>query len=181
MKTGIIYVFVLTLAFQMAEAQVKATCDFDKTVDFSQFKTFKFTDEALNYEMQELNRKRFLDAIREQMSAKGLTEAQDADLLVNFYINAHQEQRQTANTNYYGAGGRYAYRWGMGFSTTTIDVESYVAGTVFIDLIDAESNNLVWQGRGAGTYQENITPEKREKRINKGVAKIFKAYPPNVK
>jgi hypothetical protein len=57
-------------------------------------------------------------------------------------------------------------------------VESYIGGTVFIDLIDAKSNQLVWQGRGAGTYQENISPEKREKRINKGVAKIFKNYPP---
>jgi hypothetical protein len=177
-KRQLVLAFVLSLAFQISEAQVKATYDFDKTVDFSQYKTFKFTDEALNYQMQELNRKRIIEAIKGQLMARGITEAEDADVLVNFHINAQQEQRQTANTNYYGAAGRYSYRWGGGFSTTTIDVESYIAGTVFIDLIDANSNELVWQGRGEGTYQEDISPEKR---INKGVAKIFKNYPPKVK
>jgi len=181
MKTQLIFTIVFSLIIQMATAQVKTTYDYDGSVDFSQYKTFKFTEDALNYEMQQLNRNRLIEAIREQLFSKGFQESQDADVLINFYINAHQEQRQTANTNYYGAGGRYAYRWGGGFSTTTIDVESYIAGTVFIDLIDAERNELVWQGRGAGTFQENISPEKREKRINKGVAKIFKKYPPKEK
>ena len=107
--------------------------------------------------MQELNRKRIIEAIRNQLVAMGMTEAEDADVFVNFYVNAHKEQRQSANTNYYGAGGRYAYHWSAGFSTTTINVESYIAGTVFVDLIDAGRNNLVWQGRGAGTYQEDIS------------------------
>jgi hypothetical protein len=181
MKTQFIFTIVFSLIIQIATAQVKTTYDYDGSVDFSQYETFKFTEDALSYEMQQLNRNRLIEAIREQLIAKGFQESEDADVLVNFYITAHQEQRQTANTNYYGAGGRYAYRWGGGFSTTTIDVESYIAGTVFIDLIDAERNELVWQGRGAGTFQENISPEKREKRINKGVAKVFKNYPPKIK
>lgn len=180
MKTRISFILLILIQTQLF-AQVKTTYDYDGSVDFSQYKTFKFTEDASNYEMQELNRKRMLDAIRNELISKGLSESDKADVFVNFYINAHQEQRQTANTNYYGAGGRYAYRWGAGFSTTTIDVESYIAGTVFIDLIDAGENNLVWQGRGDGTYDENISPEKREKRINKGVAKIFKNYPPKTK
>lgn len=181
MRTPFFFFVILALGSQWAAAQVKATYDYDKTVDFSQYHTFQFTEEALNYQMQELNRKRILDGIREQLQAKGLSEAQNADVLVNFYITAEQKQRQTANTNYYGAGGVYGYRWGTGFSTTTINVESYIAGTVFVDLIDTGSNNLVWQGRGSGTYQENISPEKRDKRINKGLAKIFKNYPPKKK
>jgi hypothetical protein len=181
MKTQFIFTIVFSLIIQITAAQVKTTYDFDGSVDFSHYKTFKFSEDALSYEMQQLNRNRLIEAIREQLISKGLQESADADVLVNFYINAHQEQRQTANTNYYGAGGRYAYRWGGGFSTTTIDVESYIAGTVFIDLIETERNELVWQGRGAGTFQENISPAKREKRINKGVAKVFKNYPPKIK
>lgn len=180
MKTCIAAIGFFLLNFQ-SFGQVQATCDYDKTVDFSQYKTFKFTEEALHYEMQELNRRRILEAIRNEMTTKGLQESDDADLLVNFHISAHLEEQQTATTNYYGAGGRYAYRWGTGFSTTSIDIDTYVAGTVFIDLIDADENHLVWQGRGAGTYQEDISPEKRAKRIDKGVAKIFKKYPPPVK
>jgi hypothetical protein len=180
-KINILWRILILLISTQSFAQVKTSYDYDKIVDFGQLKTFKFTEDAINYDIQELNRKRILDAIRDQLISKGMSESQDADILVNFYFNAHQEQRQTANTNYYGAGGRYNYRWGAGFSSTTIDVESYIAGTIFIDLIDDESNSLIWQGRGTGTLQENISPEKREKRINKAIAKIFKKYPPVLK
>ena len=180
MKTFIAAISLMLLHSQ-SFGQVRATYDYDKSVDFSQYKTFKFADDALNYEMQQLNRSRMLEAVRNEMTLKGVQESDNADMLVNFYISAHLEEQQTATTNYYGMGGRYAYRWGAGFSTTSIDVDTYIAGTVFIDLIDARENSLVWQGRGEGTYQEDISPEKREKRINKGVAKIFKNYPPKVK
>ena len=36
--------------------------------------------------------------------------------------------------------------WGGGFSTTTINYDTYVDGTLFIDMIDTKKNQLVWQG-----------------------------------
>ena len=171
----------LLLLYMTGYGQLKTTYDYDQTVDFSLYKTFRFTEDAKSYAIQELNRNRMLEAIRTQLQAKGLTESEEADLDVNWYIRASEQERATSTSNYYGAGGRYGYRWGGGFSTSTIDVESYIVGTVFIDLVDTESNSLVWQGRGEGTYQESISPEKRSKRINKGVAKIFKKYPPEAK
>ena len=165
----------------LATAQVQASYDYDKEADFSAVKTYKISEDALNYQMNELNRDRIINAIKAQLNAKGLSESDNPDVLINFHIKLGEEQRATENTTYYGAGGRYGYRWGGGFSTSTIDVDTYTVGTVFVDMIDAGKNELIWQGRGSGTYQENISPEKRDKRITKGMAKIFKKYPPKAK
>ncbi len=64
------------------------------------------------------------------------------------------------------------------FTTTNINVDEYIEGTIFIDMIDKENSRLVWQGRGIGTINEHVNAEKREKRIKKSIAKIFNKYPP---
>ncbi len=58
---------------------------------------------------------------------------------------------------------------GGGFSTTTINYDTYVDGTLFIDMIDASKKQLVWQGRGTKTIDQDASPQKREENINYAV------------
>ncbi|MDH3708911.1 MAG: DUF4136 domain-containing protein [Cyclobacteriaceae bacterium] len=162
--------------FSTSLAQVKVTYDYDNQADFASYNTYKFTKEAMELPVNDLNRKRLLDAVSNQLSAKGFSASDNPDVWVDISVSAQQKEGATATTGYYGSG--YRYRWGGGFSTTTINTYDYIEGTIFIDLIDASSKQLVWQGRGVGTVSESVKPEKREQRIKKGVAKIFKKYPP---
>jgi hypothetical protein len=173
-----LFYLLLILITSSAAAQVSVSTDYDKTVDFSKFKTYKYTDEALNLPMTSLNQERLIEALTSALAEKGFSPSEDPDLLVDVTISAEQKQTATETTNYYGTG--YRYRWGGGFSTSTINVSDYTEGTIFLDLIDASNNQLVWQGRGVGTVQENSSPEKREKRINKAMTKIMKKYPPKM-
>ena len=166
---------LMLLSIQMV-AQVSVSSDYDKSVDFSKYKTYKYTDEAMNLPVTSLNQQRLIEALSDAMASKGFTQSDDPDIRVDLTISTQQKQTATETTNYYGTG--YRYRWGGGFSTSTINVNDYTEGTIFLDFIDAESNQLVWQGRGVGTVQEKSSPEKREKRANKGMAKILKKYPP---
>jgi len=50
-------------------------------------------------------------------------------------------------------------------------------GTVIVDLVDGASNALIWRGVATDTLLTNPTPEKSEKRINKGMEKLFRNYP----
>ena len=168
--------FLLSLFAVSALAQVKVSYDYDNQADFASYKTYKFTDDAMKLPINDLNRKRMLDAISSELAKKGFSPSDDPDVWVDVVVTAQQKQSSTASTNYYGSG--YRYRWGGGFSTTNISTHDYIEGTVFIDLIDAKTKQLVWQGRGVGTVAESIKPEKREQRIKKGTAKIFKKYPP---
>ena len=40
---------------------------------------------------------------------------------------------------------------------------------------------VVWRGVVSGTIDPNQKPDKREKKLNKALTKLFKNYPPKVK
>jgi hypothetical protein len=70
-----------------------------------------------------------------------------------------------------GPGG-----WGMNQQPM---VSTQSEGTLFIDLIDANKKELVWQGMGTGYLPRNI--EKKDARIKEFVSKVMEKFPPEVK
>jgi len=180
MKKIIFPVIAFLFVLAACGPSITVSSDYDKTADFASYKTFNFTDDVDKLQISSLNLTRAKDAITAELAKKGVTKAtSNPDLLVDIKVRARMEQSATATTTgspYYGAG--YRYGWGGGFSTTSVNVENYTVGTVFIDLIDAKKSQLVWQGRGEKTIDENASAEKREKRIQEGMARIFEKYPP---
>jgi hypothetical protein len=168
---------VLVLLIASSCASVRVSSDFDKTAPFTGYKTYAFTPEALNLNIEELNRKRLITAIENELSLKGFTKSEKPDVLVDVKISGEKKQTATA-TNMGGYG--YGYRYGWGGGTTTINYDSYTEGTVFVNMIDAASNSVVWQGRGVGTVDPEASAEKREKNINYAIKQIFTKYPPKI-
>lgn len=161
-------------------ATVKVSSDFDRNAEFDGYKTYKFTPEAMNLPVDDINKTRILTAVEQELSLKGFTKSDNPDVLIDLKISSVSKQTATATTTpTYGAG--YRYRWGGGFSTTTIDYEHSIEGTLYVDIIDASKSQLVWQGRGVGTINPDIKPEKREQNINAAVKKVFEKYPPEIK
>ena len=67
----------------------------------------------------------------------------------------------------------------MVFWSTNLNINQYTEGTLFIDFIDKNNNELIWQGIGSGAMKmSNI--DKKEERIKEFVSKIISAYPPNL-
>ena len=156
---------------------VKVSSDFDREANFTSYKTYSFTKEALELPVGDINRKRVLDAVANELAAKGLTSSDQPDVWVDLKVNTQQKESATASSSSpYGAG--YGYRWGGGFSTTTINVHQYTEGTLFVDIIDADKKQLVWQGRAVGTLDPDASAQKRETNINAAVKQIFTKYPP---
>ena len=159
---------------------IKISSDFDRTAGFASYKTYSFTEEALTLPINDLNRNRLLKAVETEMAAKGFTKSDsNPDVMIDLKLKGEQKQTATAtNTGGYGYG--YRYGWGGGFSTTTINYDTYVDGTLFVDMIDAKKNQLVWQGRGTATLDPDASEAKREKNINYAVKQIFTKYPPKI-
>jgi hypothetical protein len=172
MKKLILPILILVLA--SACATIKVSSDFDKAASFSSYKTYAFTTEALNLNIEELNRKRILTATENELAAKGFTKSENPDVLVDVKITGEKKQTATATST-----GGYGYRWGGG--TTYVNYDSYVEGTMFIEMIDAAKKEIVWQGRGVGTIDPNASAKKREENINYAVKQIFTQYPPKAK
>jgi len=173
----ITFLFLLALGIFGACSTIKVSSDFDREANFAGYKTYAFTPDAEALPVGDINRKRIMDAVSNELTAKGLTKSDQPAVWIDLKIKAQQMESATATTSSpYGAG--YGYRWGGGFSTTTINVEHYVEGTLFVDMIDVSKKQLVWQGRAVGTLDPDADAKKREYNINQAVKQIFTKYPP---
>jgi len=167
----------LLLLFVVAScSSVKVYSDFDKNADFSQYKTYAFHKRGIDKaEISELDKKRILHAIDNELSKKGMTKSENPDLLVTIFT----KERERVDVNQYNAGWGYGWRWG--WNPYLWGGQSYVStsteGTLYIDLIDAKKKELIWQGEGVGYLTENRS--QKEKQINEFVAKILEQFPPS--
>ncbi|MDI1257275.1 MAG: DUF4136 domain-containing protein [Flavobacterium sp.] len=177
MKT-IRFIPLLLLVILSSCASVQVAHDYDKNVDFSQYKTYAFYKAGVDkVEISDLDKKRILHAIEDELNAKGFTKSEKPDVLVNIFTKS----REQVEVNQFNAG--WGYGWGYGWNPygwggrTT--VTSSTEGTLYIDLIDAKKKELIWQGEGTGELTKNV--DKKEKVIKDFVAKILAQYPPQLK
>jgi hypothetical protein len=64
--------------------------------------------------------------------------------------------------------------------STTTSSTIYI-GSLAFDMYDAAGKTLVWRGLASKQLDTKANPEKRQKNLDKGMAKLFKNYPPKVK
>jgi hypothetical protein len=173
---------ILFVAFLPAcSPSLKVTSDYDRTADFSKFKTYSFSPESQNLPINDLNKRRILSEVETQLAAKGFTKGDPGDILVDIRVSAQERKEATAYTSGNGYGMYGGYRYGGGFQTTNYSVQTYVDGTLIISFIDVQKKELVWQGTGVKTLDPDATADKREKNITEAVKGIIAKYPPGQK
>ncbi|KJD32648.1 lipoprotein [Tamlana sedimentorum] len=162
---------------------VKVAADYDKKANFNNYKTFAFFKTGIDKaEISDLDKRRILRAIEAELLAKGFTKSENPDLLISLFTKSNQRVDVYNNAWGYGAWGwggwgpwgGFGPGWGWGWNQPTTSVST--EGTLFIDLIDAEKKELIWQGMGTGYLSRNV--EKKEERIQEFVTEIMKKYPP---
>ena len=172
MKT-IKFLSLLLLCVVASCSSVQVNTDYDKAVDFTQYKTYAYYKTGIDkVEISDLDKKRILRSIDESMLAKGFTKSDTPDLLIN--INAKSEKNVNVNQFYAG----YGYGWGLGWSPYWGDasLSSSTDGILTIDLIDAKKKELIWQGEGIGYLTKNT--DEKDENIKAFVTKILAQYPP---
>ena len=179
------FILATIVIISSACSGIKVTTDLDKTANFTKYQTVSFLgwQEDIDQVLNQLNRDRLRDAVKDEMWKRKLKLVDDnGDLVISLYLVVDQKTSITAYSSYYGGGGRgrYGYRrggwgWGHGNSTTTYSESDYLQGTLVVDAFDQTSGDLVWQGVGTGVVSQK--PQKREKNMPKVVAKILKDFP----
>ena len=156
---------------------ISATSDWDETYDFSTLATYAWTEQGLEGGVSEIMLRRMHLAVDEELSAKGLTKADvyTADVLLAYHTGTQDQQQY--DTYGYGAGGWWGGYWGGGMTTTT--VRTYSEGTLILDVVDREKNELIWRGSASKTIDEMASPEERVKTIQDAVSKLLKDFPPS--
>lgn len=169
--------FILVIVLTSCSS-VRVNQDYDKNVDFSQYKTYAYHKAGVDkVEISDLDKKRILRSIDEVMAAKGFTKSETPDLLINFFT----KEREQVDVNQFNMGWGYGWGWGwnpwMWGSNTSVN--RYTEGTLTIDVIDAKKKELIWQGQGEGVLTKNM--DKKDEKIKEFVSKILEQYPPQKK
>ena len=170
--------FFVTMSYSQ-----KVTGDYEKSTDFSTYKTYMFVgwQDDSDQVMNDFDRKRLRESIKSEMDARQFEFVESGgDMAVSLYVVVDEKTSTTAYTNYYGGAGygrgRRGYGgWGHGSATTSYSENDYLQGTLVLDMYDTASKDLIWQGVATGTITEK--PEKREKKIPKAVTKLMKKFP----
>lgn len=155
---------------------IRVATDYDSSVGFENFKTYAFLSKGIDAaKISDLDKKRILKAIDQEMALKGFVKNQTPELLIN--ISVTSKERVYAD-GFYGSGfwgwggwGLNPFMWGGGSY-----LRSYTEGVLYVDVLKASSKELIWQGKASGFLKG--TRKKKEAKIREFVEKILEDFPP---
>jgi hypothetical protein len=155
--------------------------NFDRTTDFSRFKTYKWVELKGAQKLDELTDKEIKAALDAELVRKGLTktDGDNADLYVGYQASVSQEKQFTSYSTDWGYGPGWGRGWygGTGSTTTQGQTSTIYTGQLALDMYDSANHSLVWRGVASKTLDPKAKPEKRQKNIEKASAKLLKNYP----
>jgi hypothetical protein len=173
----------LALAAGCAGQQV--TTDYSPATSFSQYKTFALVMPP-DTGAQQLLDQRVRNAVQAQLTTKGLSLADrdNADLYVGYgIIDKTHSQIYSYNEGWGWGGGRWGWRyWRSGVAwpmTVQRRIETYTDGTVVVNLVDAKTKQVVWEGEVPDVVNLPVdNPVRATQEVDAAVTKLFTKYPP---
>jgi hypothetical protein len=157
---------------------IKVSADYDRSVNFSAYKTFAMYDVKASSNVNKLNQDRIEKYIRMEMTKRGYVESKvNPDLRVNAVTVLKNRRGISASTSYYGGGFYRPYGvWGAPVSGyTSVSTYDYKDGSLVIDVIDSKINKMVWTGSAVAEIYNS--PKNPEEAISTTVTKIMAGYP----
>lgn len=155
--------------------------------DLSVYQTFSFVD-PLSTDREgyaSLISQQLKFSTRRELELLGLSytdDAAQAELLVNFHAHLDERIRTRSVPDPYLGPRFYDYRYGYyqpwPTYTTRTEIEQYSEGTLVVDLIDAASKEMVWEGVARNTVNEHYRRD-AARLIDQAVVDMFKQFPHN--
>lgn len=183
---------VLALIFLSSCTSVRVLSDYDQKANFNEYKSYAFYKTGIDKaQISDLDKKRILRAVEAEMTARGFVKSDSPDILISIFTK-EQERVDIYNNNFgwggfggWGWGGFGGWGWGGlgwggfgGWGGGNM-VSTSTEGSLYIDLIDTKTKQLVWQGKGEGTLANTKNIQKKEQRIQLFVSQIMEQYPPS--
>lgn len=163
MKSTIVAVVALVMTTTAAYAQ-KVSVDSDPAAPFATYKTYAWVEGTPAPDP--INEERIHSEVDAQLAARGLAMNTSAPgLIVATHVTTKEHQELVVNG--FGPGP-----WWGG---ATAQVETRTEGTLVVDLYDAKTKKMIWQGIASATASDK--PSKNAKEINKALDKMFKKFP----
>jgi len=176
---------VLVLVSATALAQ-KTKVGYDKAADFSRYKTYSLVKRPIP-PAHPLAYASVMGVIEQELTQKGLKEVPDkGDLMLQYTTGVESQTAVSATTPVLPSYGGVpptidSTMWTGNLGAPGGGMSSFVTeGELALEFVDAAQNKVVWRG----VLKERIDAEQKSKtldRIEKGVAKLLKDFPPAAK
>ena len=161
-------------------SSISVNSDYDQSVNFTKLHTYSLMKETNSKEdgppPNTLVMSRIDNAIRKQLDMKGFRKVtENPDFLVAYHASV-DEKTVFHSTPYYGGGVGFGH---VGVAYQDVYQTQYEEGTLIIDILNPQSNTLLWRGTAKGAVDERDNPTEKTQQINEAVAKILKTFPPS--
>jgi hypothetical protein len=169
---------ILLVALLAACRSPQVGYDYDRSADFGRYRSYAWVSDA-----QEATGDKRLDsalvnariraAIDSQLRAKGYVVSADGspDFLVGYYAGMKDLLKGASTQNYIGDRAH-------GTFTTVSDIQAYHEGTLLIDIVDATSQQMVWQASARADVDQSLGPKERDAKVNDIVKAMLAHFPP---
>jgi hypothetical protein len=154
----------LFLTLVLATAAV-AQVSFDDATDFGAYRSYAWKEgtPARNMDMQDL----IVKGVDRELQSKGLARVESKpDMYVTTYVLP-----DTVTADELAKNNSLEFWSGV----TSVSPTDTGAGTLVVDLVDADSEKTVWRGVAAETIKGSF--KKMANRVDAAIAKMFKRYP----
>jgi hypothetical protein len=171
-----VLVTAMSVLAAIACSTLQVSYDYDRTADFSKFKTWSLKDDGSI--SNPLILRRFENAVNDEMTRRGITRNNDNP---DIWVAAHTRMSTQTQIQTFDSGWGYGWGWrggygGGGMSTST--VQQIPVGTLIVDIVDAQRKELVWRGTATDTLSPTSSPEEKDKKLSEAISKMFANFPP---
>jgi hypothetical protein len=153
----------------------KVKVEWDRTTDFSPYKTFKWekipTPRTPSSEMENL-----IHQITDvQLEAKGLKKVatDEPDLYVGYSITLGQPKQEAVSKP---STTESAWQTGGAWSGNIASDKAERKGTLRIEIADRRKNLLVWRGTVMAEVGDSVNDARSK--VSQGISKVFAKFPP---
>lgn len=170
MKRSVILFALAAILFSIGCSTIKVETDYDREVDFSKYKTYRWIPHVKGTEDNPMMNDPLIaghikSAVNAEMAKKGITLIEEGhpDFLLAYYLTARNKVDVTHHYGYY-------------YPSTS--VYHYKEGTLILDIVDRADKQLMWRGWATDALQDR---SKIKSQIDYSVQQLLKKFPPNAK
>lgn len=158
--------------------------EFDRQADFSQLRSFQWLEPEYEKDSVSISHpvldspllgRRVKNAVTGNLEARGYREVEaDPDFFVTYHTTQSQQERRRTGSYLQLGYGQFRPRFG---TSVVVDMwpRTFNEGTLIIDIVDADSGDLVWRGwRDTELTRRNFD----DARVNEAVGYVLSAFPP---
>lgn len=174
---------VATFAALLAACQSRPEIRTQTAPDFElgRYQTFGFVErpstDTAGYTT--LTTRYLKDSVSRELQARGYTLSESPELLVNFRVGSRDKVEGRTGPSVGVGYGRWWHRgWGGrgGIGIGDRDIRTVTEGELSVDLVDRQSNALVWSGTAEGRVTKAARNDPQAA-IDQAVQQIFAKYP----